>query len=144
MTPPPNAQARIIVHTPAHAVAALAAARKAGRAIILQSPRGCVRIQGAAWFRKLVEAARAQVPEAEALAVLDCADAPGLALAALRDGAEAVRLDPDVPARAAVADIAGQLGARLDEEPAAPVLDLLDVRDPEYACRRFLGSGLEV
>lgn len=86
-----DALPRIIVHTPAHADAALAAATETARAIILQSPPRCARIQGAPWFRKLVEAARARQPQAIALAVVDCADAPGLALGALRDGAEAVR-----------------------------------------------------
>ncbi|WP_404378683.1 hypothetical protein [Caenispirillum salinarum] len=144
MTSDPNAPPRIIVHTPAHAQAALAAARAADRSVILQSPPRCALIQGAAWFRTLIEAARAQVPDADALAVLDCGDAPGLALTALRDGAEAVRLEAADPARAAVADIADQLGVRLDEGPAAPVLDLLDARDPAEACRRFFSSGLEV
>ncbi|EKV26498.1 Fructose/tagatose bisphosphate aldolase [Caenispirillum salinarum AK4] len=144
MTSDPNAPPRIIVHSPAHARAALAAAREAGRRVILQSPPRCALIQGAAWFHTLIEAARAQEPGADALPVLDCGDAPGLALAALRDGAEAVRLEVTGSARTAVADIADQLGARLDEGPAAPVLDLLDAREPSEACRRFLSSGLEV
>lgn len=142
MPPALNTLPRIIVHTSNQAEAALAAAREAERQIILQSPARCACIQGAAWFRKLIETARAQVPDIEAHAVLDCADAPGLALAALRDGAEAVRLDPDLPAWSAIADIATQYGAWLDDGATPLALDLLDARDPLEACRQFLRNGL--
>ena len=45
--------------------------------------------------------------------MLDCGDAPGLALEALRDGAEAVRLRGAPEVLAKVADIAEQYGAQL-------------------------------
>lgn len=129
---------RIVIHAPEHADAALAAAAEAGRPVILQSPPACALVQGAAWFRTLTEAALARRPDAEALPVLDCGDAPGLALAALRDGAPAVRLSGHPDAREAVADIAMQMGARFDTAPLSPRHDLLDSPDPHAACRRFL------
>lgn len=133
-----EARLRLIVHRPEHARAACAAAGAAMRPVIVQSPPGCAGIQGVPWFLALVAAAR---PGPEVLAVVDCGTAPGLALAALRGGAAAVRLNAAVEARAraAVADIAAQMGAVFDDGPAAPCLDLLDVRDPDAACRRFLG-----
>lgn len=130
---------RIVIHAPQHADAALSAAVAAGRGIILQSPPRCALIQGPSWFRALTEAAATRHPAAEALAVLDCGDAAGLALAALRDGAPAVRLAGGPAARDAVADIAMQMGARFDTDAPDPHLDLLDNPDPGAACRRFLG-----
>lgn len=104
------------------------------------APASRARRGSASW----VEAARARQPQAIALAVVDCADAPGLALGALRDGAEAVRLSGvDDRALSAVTDIAEQLGARVDDGPEKPLLDLMNEHDPLAACRRFLASGLE-
>lgn len=128
-TPPP----RIVVHTPAHVAAARAAAQEAGLRVIVQSPPDCARRAGAPWFAALTAGGGP-----EALPVLDCADAPGLALGALRAGAPAVRLDPG-PAVAAVVEMAAALGALVDTAPAAPLLDLRGERDPAAACRRFLG-----
>lgn len=122
---------RIVVHTPEHVSAALAAARAGRRRVILQSPPDCARRAGIPWFLALV----AEAGDA-ALAVLDCGDAAGLALGALREGAPAVRVERPPPA---LAEIAAALGREVDTAPAVPLLDLRDVRDPAEACRRFLG-----
>lgn len=127
---------RIVVHTPAHLAAALAAAREAGRRVIVQSPPDCPRRAGIPWFLALVADVGDDALPVLALPVLDCGDAPGLALAALREGAPAVRLAAPSPA---LADMAAQMGAVVDTAPADPLLDLRDVRDPAAACRRFLG-----
>lgn len=143
VTPDPDTLPHIIVHTPTQAEAALSAAQQEGQPIVLQSPPRCVLIQGAAWFRTLVTAARQAFPDVSAGSIIDCGDAPGLALAALRDGAEAVRVDAPPRALAAIEEIAGQLGARLSRRPPEALLDLYGVADPEDSCRRFLATGLE-
>jgi hypothetical protein len=127
----------IIVHHLEHAVAALAAAKALGAAVTLRSASGAAAYLGAAVFRDMIAAALAEVPGVEARAVLDCGDAPGHALNALRQGVAAVRLDAPSDVRARVRDIAHQLGAALDDD-AAPALNLLDADDPATACRDWL------
>ena len=74
-------------------------------------------------------------------AILDCADAPGHALAALRHGCPAVVLAPCVPGFAALADIAAGIGATL--LPARPpALDLARLRLDTPAGRAHLRRHL--
>jgi hypothetical protein len=117
----------VTVHGRAGAEAALAAAGPRG--VLLVSAPGAAGFAGPAWFLALVDAAAARVPSARFAAALDCADAPGTALAAIRAGARLVVLDGDCPAFAAVAGAAAEAGAVvLPERP--PCLDLgrLDLR----------------
>jgi len=93
--------------------AALAAARAAGVPLVLESPPAAAGWQGIGWWRELVALARAAAPEWEVRAVLDCGAAPGLALAALRAGCEAVRLAGEGPARAALEALAPALGGEI-------------------------------
>ena len=119
--------------------AALAAARAVGCGVTLYSAPGAAAYLGAGVFRAMIDIARREFPDVPARWVLDCGEAPGLALGALRIGVPTVRLRvrPDVLAR--VADIAGQLGAAVDADER-PALDLLSVADPEAACRSWLES----
>lgn len=111
----------VAVHGLAGAAAALAAAGPAG--VLLLSAPGAGGFAGAAWFLAMVRAAATRHPGVPHQAAIDCADAAGTALAALRDGARLIVLDGDCPAFAAVAAAAGQAGARL--LPARPpALDL--------------------
>ncbi len=87
--------------------AALAAA--AGAPVTLVSPPGAAAYLGAGYFRALVEAARAEAPEVEIVALLDCAGDSGSALAALRAGLGVIFTGPE-PAAARIADIAAQRG----------------------------------
>ena len=129
----------IIVHHLEHAVAALGAAKALGVPVTLRSAPGAAAYLGAAVFRDMIAAALSEVPGVEARAVLDCGDAPGHALNALRQGVPAVRLEAPAEVRARVGDIARQLGAALDED-AAPALDLLDADDPGAASREWLAG----
>lgn len=135
---------RIVVHYLGHARAALAAAESLGLPVTLMSPYAASGYLGPAFFADIVELARAEHPGVAVEAILDCGDAAGDALAALRHGLKAIRVDlrPDV--RAKIADIAEQLGARLDDEESPECLDLLDLRDPEKACREWLKGGAAV
>jgi hypothetical protein len=127
----------VIVHDLAHVRAALAAAAELGTSAVLASAPDAAAYLGSGAFKAMIDLGRREYRQVPVTAILDCGDAPGLALGALRIGIQAIRLRaaPDVLAR--VADIAGQLGAVLytDDRPA---LDLARERDPEVACRRWL------
>jgi hypothetical protein len=109
----------VVVHGLDHARAAL----RPGRAITLLSAPGAARFAGCLWWRGLIGQARAEFPGVPATDVLDCADSPGSAMAALRVGQGCLVLDPACPAFAAVAAAAATLGAVvLPTRP--PALDL--------------------
>jgi hypothetical protein len=117
--PDPRDMPAVIVHCLSHACAALAWRRPV---TLLSAPGGGC-FAGCGWWRALVSAARARHPETPAADILDCADAAGRALEALRAGQKALVLLPDCPAWATVAPAAAECGALL--LPArAPALDL--------------------
>lgn len=122
----------IVVHTAAQATAVLAAAARAGRTVVLASPPDAAASMGPAMFRAVVEAARAAVPRARSLAVLDCGARPGDAMAALREGCEAVCFRGEAEIAAKLADMAEQSGARL-LTALDPSLDLAGLDDAEEA-----------
>ncbi len=135
--PPPDRPRAIIVHSLDHAKAAVAAARGGG--VVLLSAPGAAATLGAAAFRAMIEAAREDRPEAEILAVLDCADLAGRALEALHEGVAALRFTGPEDVAGKIADIAAQCGAVLyTDDP--PALDLLDEEDPVKACREWLAD----
>src|SRR5437762_12668520 len=82
----------IIIHSLAHAVAALNAAAEAGRPIILASAPDAGIYAGPGWFGELVGAARGAVPAARFRAVLGCGGDAAAAMAAVRGGIEAIVL----------------------------------------------------
>jgi hypothetical protein len=109
----------VIVHGLDNACTALAP----GLPVTLLSGPGAALYAGAGWWQALIEAARARFPQTEAEDFLDCGDAPGRALEALRIGLKGIVLEPLCPSFPALARIAADLGARL--LPAAPpALDL--------------------
>lgn len=75
---------------------------------------GEVGAAGIGWWREMVKLLRAEFPQREFHAVLDCGPAPGLALAALRAGIDRLEMiaEPDVLAK--LQAIAEQMGARID------------------------------
>ena len=81
----------IVVHSLAHAVAALQAAAEAGRPVLLLSAVDAGLSAGAGWWREVIAAARNSVPTARTRgALLDCGDDAGAAQDALRAGVEAI------------------------------------------------------
>ncbi len=109
----------VIVHGLADARAALAP----GLQVTLLSAPGAALFAGCLWWRQLVATARNEYPCTEASDILDCADASGLAMGALRSGVHRLVLWPQAPGHAKVAAIAeGQGGVVLPQAPAA--LDL--------------------
>ena len=91
------------------------------------------------WFLKVTALAAADHPDAAWDAILDCADKSGHALAALRQGAKAVRYTGSKATAAKLAAIAEQLGARL-ETGRLEAHDLRRESDPEAACRSWIGG----
>jgi hypothetical protein len=104
----------VIIHGLADARLALSLARK----VTLLSAPGAGLYAGCLWWRALIAAAEADGP-----AFLDCADAPGRAMEALRLGIRGVILACESDLFAAVGGIAQERDAVLLAE-APPALDL--------------------
>ena len=121
---------------PAVVVHGLAQARLAVAAgpVTLLSARGAAIYAGCGWWRALVEASGATTPD-----ILDCADAPGRAMEALRAHCRLLVLDPALPATALVAARAAAIGAQiLAERPPALDLARLDLTAPRTRQRLAL------
>src|SRR5260370_39504285 len=131
---------RIIVHSLAHARAALDAAAALGVPVTLASAAGAGGYAGPLWFKALIEAALRDHPGVSAAAVLDCGDEPGTTLGALRAGIKQVRFTGAGEVRERLAAIAAALGARIESGEAVPALDLLDPPDPTRLCRAYLSG----
>lgn len=122
----------VIVHGLDDARAVLAL----GAPVTLLSPPGAAAYAGCGWWRALMEQARNAEPGAAFTDLLDCGEASGQALAALRIGVVRLVLSPAAPGWGAVAAIAaGQGGQVLREAPPA-----LDMANP--AARRRLHDWL--
>ena len=109
----------IVIHGKAHALAALAP----GLPVQLLSSPGAALSGGCLWWREIVAQAMRQHPATSCIDILDCADAAGLAMGALREGQIHLILWPQSPAFAAVSAAALAIGAEvLPARP--PALDL--------------------
>jgi hypothetical protein len=123
----------VVIHGLDHVRTAL----RPGRPVILLSAQGAALFAGCLWWRALIEHSQAEFPGAVTADLLDCADAPGYAMAALRVGQRRLVLDPACPAFPAVAAAASRLGA--DVLPCRPpALDL-----GEAGARRQLETWLQ-
>jgi hypothetical protein len=131
------APAAVIVHSLEHARAACRAARALGRPLCLRSAPAAAGYAGPAWFREIGLAIAEEFPDVAAVTSLDCGDAPGDALAALRAGVKTIRLRVPRRVRDKVVAIAAASGARLDDDRRR-ALDLDGLADPESACRDWL------
>lgn len=123
MNAAPSPQPCVVVHGVQHALAVLGT----GRPATLLSARGAALFAGAAWWREVVAQARAMVPVPDrgpaCADILDCADAPGLALEAIGLGQGWLVLDGACPALPALARLAASRGGGvLPARP--PALDL--------------------
>ncbi len=149
--PGPRGAPAVVAHTPNQARAALEAAEPR-RGVVLLSPPGAAGSMGAAWFLALVAQAREAAERAATplpppfpphWAALDCGNAPGFALSALRAGARLLVLDPAAPAFPAVTAAATGLGAEVwAERPPALDLGRLDLRSDKGRGRVRLAEWL--
>ncbi len=108
----------VTIHSAAHAEAALAP----GLPVTLLSAPGAVLYAGAGWWRALIAAAG---PPKGTPDILDCADAPGRALEALRLCQPLLVLSARRDIWDDIADRAGRQGAKL-LAARPPALDLAD------------------
>jgi hypothetical protein len=132
---------RIIIHSLAHARAALGVAAALGVPVTLASAVGAGGYAGPLWFKALIEAALHEHPGVAAAAVLDCADEAGTTLGALRAGIKRVRFTGADEVRERLAAIAAQLGATIEGGEPPPALDLLDAPDPTRLCHAYLSGN---
>ena len=117
----------VVVHGRGQAEWALRFA--AGRPLLLLSAPGAALNAGPGWFKALLDQIAAEHPGANFSAALDCAAAPGAALAALRAGFKLVIFDLGHPAAASVLGVARETGAEiLGIRPQALDLGTLDQR----------------
>ncbi|NQV84187.1 MAG: hypothetical protein HQ494_10250 [Rhodospirillales bacterium] len=132
----------IIVHSLEDARAAVAVAADLGCRVTLRSAPGAAAYLGPQVFRDMIEEASLEHAGTLVQAVFDCADDPGLALGALRQGLKVVRIDAPAEIVEKITDIAAQTGARVEAPgqegaPSEP-LDLLDRDDAQAAIRIWL------
>lgn len=117
----------VVVHGRGHAAWALSIA--AGRSVLLLSAPGAALNTGPGWFKAVLRQAADAHPGANFTAALDCAAAPGAALAALRAGFKLVIFDLGHPSAASVLGAAAEAGAEvLGTRPEALDLGALDPR----------------
>ncbi len=130
----------VIVHGIEHARLALAEAQRRGDQVVIHSAGGAALYAGAAWFRELEALVSAEYPEVLHEAILDCGEAPGIALGALRCGVRTISLKAPAEVRDKVAAVAQQVGARLVPRPTCQVLDLAAQTDTRTAIRRWFAK----
>lgn len=133
----------MVVHALDQAEAALDSAGPRG--VLLLSAPGAGGFAGPGWFLALVEQARRRHPAVPCAAALDCADAAGSALAALRAGVRIVVLDGACPAFAAVSGAAREVGATLlPARPPAFDIGRIDLRRRDDRARLAAWLAMEV
>jgi fructose/tagatose bisphosphate aldolase len=125
----------IIIHSLDHARAALAAAATLKVPVTLASAPGAAMQAGPAWFKAVIDEARAAHRDVAVTPILDCGDEAGAVMAALRTGLTQFRFHGADAVRDKLAAMGGAFVT-----PAESVLDLLDQREPEAVCRAFLGQ----
>ena len=133
----------MVVHALDQAEAALDSAGPAG--VLLLSAPAAGGFAGPGWFLALVAEARQRHPGVACEAALDCGDAAGSALMALRAGATIVVLDGACPAFATVSAAAAAVGARLlPARPPAFDLGRIDLRRRDDRARLAAWLAMEV
>lgn len=120
----------VVVHGLSH----LRMAVEPGLPVTLLSGPGAAIYAGCGWWRALMALGAGGNPD-----ILDCADAPGRAMEALRAGCRLILLEPSVPAWRLVASRAASAGAEL----LADRPDALDLarRGAERRLREWLTGG---
>lgn len=84
-----------------------------GVPVTLLSASGAALFGGSVWWRALIGQVRVEFADVTIDDILDCADASGLAVGALRIGQRAIVLDPAAPGRDSVVAIAASLGGNV-------------------------------
>lgn len=127
----------IVTHSLEDAVIALGVAAQLRKPVILQSPPEAIFYAGPLYLLKLFEQAQNACPNAEAIFILNCADAGAETISAMQMGHRHIRSHAAPELRRKLADIAGHHGVTLHGGPFES-LDLATVRDVKTACREWL------
>jgi hypothetical protein len=122
------------IHSLTHLRAALSAGVASGRPVVALSAAGASAFAGAGWFAALVEQARAEFPDVELTAMLDCGDRGGDVMAALRLGLQYMIFTGHAEAASRLGDIASRTGAAI-VATRPPACDLINAKDPFYAAQ---------
>ena len=129
----------ILVRHLEDAIAAFEVARTLKRPVTLLSPEAGALWLGPGWLVAVAREAARAVPGAKCRTLLDCADRPDLAQAALRDGTDAILFTGPARMATKLAEIAAAYGAVfLTQRP--PALELARQRSPADALRHWLGA----
>jgi hypothetical protein len=143
MTPPkrpsPLPPAVLVRHLE-DAIAALDVARALKRPVTLLSPDEAALWLGPGWLVAVAKEAAKAVPGAKCRKLLDCADRPDLAQAALRQGTDAILFTGKPRVAAKLADIVAAYRAILLRK-RPPALELAGTREPADALRQWLGGN---
>jgi hypothetical protein len=108
-----------------HGLADIRDALSVGAPVTLLSAPGAAIFAGCLWWREVVRSGCSAFPQTPAIDVLDCADASGMAMAALRSDVVRLVLWPAAPGWSSVVRIAEDLGGFV--QARSPVaLDLAD------------------
>lgn len=130
----------VVAHSLSHALTAAASAVDASSPLDLVSAPGCGSAAGTGWFAAVGDLVAERFPDLPLTLTLDCADAAGLALGALRRGIKSIIFTGNAVAAARLEDIAAQYGATIHRDrPVA--LDLLATRNPRTACAGWFSLG---
>ena len=119
-----------VVHGWKHAALVLQQARETGRAVWLLSPVGGSYTGGVGFWAAIQERIISLYPDVDARLAVDCDDAPGHVLAALRAGLRWLVFRGNDAARIRLVDIAGRSGAEIVATPAG-ALDLIALAEPQ-------------
>lgn len=128
---------RIIIHGINHARAACQAAmaQETTASLELWSARSAVGSLGPAWFGNITEIVQKEFPALTIIGVLDCGDAPGNALAALRHGITCIYFSAPPAVTEKIKAIARHTKADVRiRRPSMP--DLMDFSDPSDILQR--------
>ena len=100
-------------------------ALRPGMPVTLLSAPGAALYAGCLWWLELMRFARREFPDQDIADMLNCADAAGRALEAIRIGQNCLILSRDSPGFDAVSAIAATRGLRLLDRPP-PALDMAE------------------
>lgn len=134
----------ITVISPVQAAAALSAAAAQDSPVILLSAPDAASSVGPAWFLSLIDIATTGHPDVAVTPILDCGNAPGYTLAALRLGIRAICFTGANVKQ--IRDITAQYGAMLlTERPESLDLEAIEASggDIEAACATWLNESPE-
>jgi len=129
----------VVIHGLDQARLALTVAAELGCGVTLISAPGAAGYAGGGWFAALVALLRQEFPDQPLTAVLDAADHPGPALAALRAGVVDLCFTGAEDVAQRLEEIAAGYGARL-HRVRPPALDLRHHGRPAVACRAWLAG----